>query len=88
MYPARRSNAIEEEKAIEIFGKEIVEKVKSIPCDFTNRVIDECYDVFEMFASIEHNDYHLNIFYLIPNICSIEEDMGNWDYSNFYFTFF
>ena len=88
MYPARRSNAVNEEKVIEIFGKEIVEKVKSIPCDFTNRVIDECYDVFEMSASIKHNDYHLNIFYLIPNICSIEEDMGEWDYSNFYFTFF
>ena len=67
MYPAIKSNAISEEEAIKICGKELVERVKSINCDFTNRVIDECEEVTEMSASIDFGDGSLTILYLISN---------------------
>lgn len=86
MYPAIKSNAISEEEAIKICGKELVERVKSINCDFTNRVIDECEEVTEMSASIDFGDGSLTILYLISNEDVQEfEDMGEYDYSNYTF---
>ena len=85
MYPAVKSNAVTEEKAIEICGKELVEKVKSLSCDFTNRLIDDCYEVVEMSASVDYEDGELTILYLIPKDDTDDEDMGNWDYSNYSF---
>lgn len=86
MYSAIKSNAITEEKAIEICGKELVERVKSINCEFTNRVIDECYDVTEMSASVDFGDGSLTILYLISDYdIETHEDAGEYDYSNYTF---
>ena len=86
MYPARKSNAISEEEAIKICGKELVERVKSINCEFTNRVIDECEEVTEMSASVDFDDGSLTILYLISNDDIDEhEDAGEYDYNNYTF---
>ena len=83
MYPARKSNAISEEEAIKICGKELVERVKSINCEFTNRVIDECEEVTEMSASVDFDDGSLTILYLISSDdIDQHEDAGEYDYSN------
>ena len=86
MYPSIKSNAISEEEAIKICGKELVERVKSINCEFTNRVIDDCYEVTEMAASVYFNNGKLTILYLISND-EIEQCEGEWeyDYSNYTF---
>ena len=86
MYPAIKSNAMNEEEAIKICGKELVDRVKSINCEFTNRVIDECYDVTEMSASVDFGEGSLTILYLIPND-DIEtcEDAGDYDYTDYTF---
>ena len=86
MYPSIKSNAMSEEEVIKICGKELVERVKSINCEFTNRVIDECYDVTEMSASVDFGDGSLTILYLIPND-DIEtcEDVGDYDYTDYTF---
>jgi hypothetical protein len=86
MYPAIKFNAISEEDAIKICGKELVERVKSINCEFTNRVIDECEEVTEMSASVDFGDGSLTILYLISNDDIEEhEDAGDYDYSNYTF---
>ena len=86
MYPSIKSNAISEEEAIKICGKELVERVKSINCDFTNRVIDECEEVTEMSASIDFGDGSLTILYLISNDdIDQHEDAGEYDYTNYTF---
>ena len=74
MYPARKSNAISEEEAIKICGKELVERVKSINCEFTNRVIDECEEVTEMSASVDFDDGSLTILYLKNFLLVISEN--------------
>ena len=86
MYPARKSNAMSEEEAIKICGKELVERVKSINCEFTNRVIDECEEVTEMSASVDFDDGSLTILYLISSDdIDQHEDAGEYDYSNYTF---
>ena len=85
MYPSIKSNAISEEKAIKICGKELVEHVKSINCEFTNRVIDDCYEVTEMAASVDFNDGSLTILYLISNDDIEHGDEWEYDYSNYTF---
>lgn len=88
MYPAVKSNAIREEQAIHICGKEAIEKVKSINCEFTGRVIDECEEVTEMSASITLEDgRELTILYLIDNDVLNEcEDLGDLSYDSYTFT--
>lgn len=88
MYPAIKSNAISEEQAIILCGKEAVEKVKSINCEFTSRVLDECEEVTEMSASIGLEDgRELTILYLIDNNELNDcEDLGNLSYDNYTFT--
>lgn len=86
MYPARKSNAMSEEEAIKICSKELVERVKSINCEFTNRVIDECEEVTEMSASVDFGDGSLTILYLISSDdIDQHEDAGEYDYSNYTF---
>lgn len=84
---AIKSNSINETKAIEIFGKDAVEKVKSLNCEFTNRCIDDCFGVVEMSASLKINDEStLVILYLIDKAdVDSFEDEGNFDYSNYTF---
>ena len=85
MYPSIKSNAIYEEEAIKICGKELVERVKSINCEFTNRVIDDCYEVTEMATSVYFNDGRLTILYLISNDDIEHNDTWEYDYSNYTF---
>jgi hypothetical protein len=92
MYDAIKSTAISEAEAIKLVGAEAVEKVKSEICDFTNRVIDDCYGVVEMSASIkidpdEHGDRTLVIYYLIDNddLDNADGDLGNLNYDNYTF---
>jgi hypothetical protein len=89
MNNAIKSNAINEEQAIAICGKEIVEKVKAQNCEFTGRCIDDCYEVVEMAASVNFgDDQELTILYLIPADQVKDEDleMDQYDYSNYTFT--
>jgi len=88
MYNAIKTNAITEPQAIEICGIETVEKVKSINCDFTGRVIGDCEGVVEMSASVNFGqDQILRILYLIPSEQVANEDleMDQYDYSNYTF---
>ena len=85
MYPSIKSNAISEEEAIKICGKELVERVKSINCEFTNRVIDDCYEVTEMAASVYFNKGKLTILYLISNDEIEKCEEWEYDYSNYTF---
>lgn len=81
---AIKSNSIKEKKAVEMFGAEIVEKLKGLNCDFTNRCIDACHEVIELSASIKvDDDTTLVILYLVD--ANQDDDMGNWDYSNYTF---
>ena len=92
MYPSIKSSSIKEEQAIKIVGEEAVEKLKSINCDFTGRLIDDCYNVVEMSASIDckhedGNDCLLTILYLInkDDLDNCGDDLGNLDYSDYTF---
>ncbi len=92
MYDAIKTNSLTEEQVLEKLGKDIVEKVKSLNCDFTNRVIDDCYDVVEMDASVdittgEYAGYTLVINYLVKkdDLEEAGDDLGNCDYSNYNF---
>ena len=85
MYPAIKSNAIREEEAIKICGKELVERVKSINCEFTSRVIDEWEEVTEMSASVAFGEGRLTILYLISNDDIENHEDFEYDYSNYTF---
>lgn len=89
MYTDIKSNALSEKEAIKIVGEENVEEVKSLNCDFTGRVIDDVFNVVELSSSIkckdlEGDDCILTILYLVSKD-EEDEDMGNWDYSNYTF---
>lgn len=92
MYNAIPANAKTEEQAEEIVGSENMEKIMKENCDFSGRVIDDCYECAEMTASInctdvDGNDCILTVHYLISNDDTEEyEDAGNYDYSEYYFT--
>jgi len=90
MYNAICENWISEEKAIELVGKEAVEAVKSENCEFTNRVIDDCFGVEEMSASIDLDceEYDiLTIYYLVSkeDLENCKEDLGNCNYEEYFF---
>jgi len=94
MYPAIKTDAISESKAIEIVGKDNVEAVKGVNCYFSGRLIDDIYNVDEMSASIDCQDVNgddvtLCINYLIDkdslNDC---DDLGTLDYSSYTFDIF
>jgi hypothetical protein len=92
MYPEIKHNAISEKEAIEKVGEELVEKVKSLNCDFTNRLIDDVFGVVEMSAyiDIDEGEYEgctLTIFYLVAqdDVDNSGGDKGNCDYSRYTF---
>jgi hypothetical protein len=92
MYPSVKDCAIDEAKAIEICGADVVERVKGLSCDFTGRVIDECYEVTEFSASTKFVDEDgvtrtLEILYLVDNddLEAAEDDLGRCDWSNYTF---
>lgn len=83
---AVKIDSITEERAIEMFGAEIVGKLKSENCDFTSRCIDECYEVVELSASIKvDDDTTLVILYLVDKSESEVLEMDQYDYSTYTF---
>jgi len=91
MYPAIKSNAINETEARKIVGDANVDAVLALNCEPTSRVIDDVYEVVEMSASIncqdqEGNDVTLVVLYLVDaDGFSETEDLGNLDYSRYTF---
>lgn len=92
MYQAIKSYAIDETEARELAGNEAVDNVLKENCEFTSRVIDDCYNVLEMSASVDFvdkdgEDHILTILYLIDKTEAMKtDDLGDLDYSNYTFT--
>lgn len=90
MYPAIKSDAINEDEARKLVGDEAVDKVLAENCDFTGRVIDDVYEVVEMSASVNFiddngDDRVLTVLYLINSNEQLNE-MDTFDYSDYTFT--
>lgn len=92
MYNAIKTTAINESQAIELVGQDIVDRIKSQSCDFTNRIIDDCYNVVEMSASIDltpddYGDRRLVIYYLIDkdDLDNSDGDLSNLNFDNYTF---
>jgi len=90
MYPAIKSDAINEDEARKLVGDEAVDKVLAENCDFTGRVIDDVYEVVEMSASVnfiddDGDDRVLTVLYLINSNEQLNE-MDTFDYSDYTFT--
>ena len=90
MYPAIKSDAINEDEARKLVGDEAVDKVLAENCDFTSRVIDDVYEVVEMSASVNFiddngDDRVLTVLYLINSNEQLNE-MDTFDYSDYTFT--
>ena len=91
MYNAIIDGAMDEAEARRKYGDRIIDKLLHRNCQFSGRIIDECYGVEEMIATEElHEDcqeHYLTVHYLIKKEEVITcEDMGDFDYSNYYFT--
>jgi hypothetical protein len=92
MYCNIKSDSITEEEIELIMSQENIQKVKEINCEFTNRVIDECFEQEEMSASIECKDLDgcdcvLTILYLIDkDSLDLTDDLSNLEYDNYTFT--
>lgn len=92
MYPEIKSYAIDETEARAVAGDEKVDEVLGVNCEFTNRVINDCYEVVEMSASVDFVDKDgderiLKVLYLVDKKEALEtDDLGNLDYSNYTFT--
>jgi len=92
MYPAIKSYAISEAEARRQAGNKAVDDVLAINCDFTGRVIAECFGVTEMSASVDIIDQDgdervLSVLYLIDTESLTDcDDLGNLDYSDYTFT--
>ena len=91
---ALKPNRLTEEQVVSMLGEEIVEQVKALNCDFTGRVIDDCFGVVEMAASIDitDGDYAwstLVINYLVDkdDLDAAGNDLNNCDFSNYTYTF-
>ena len=85
MYPSIKSNAVSEKEAIEIVGVELVSDVLSKNCEFTGRIIDDCYDVVELSAYAESETHTIEVLYLISKEESMYEDLSNADWSTYTF---
>jgi len=84
-----------QEQATAIVGLDLVNKALSESCEFTNRVIDDCYEITEMSTEVfgkdlNGNDVQLQVIFNVPND-SMEDDDGepkemeDYDYSDFSF---
>lgn len=88
MYNAIKSNSISEKEAREVAGNKAVDSVLDKDCHFTNRVIDDCFGVTEMSASVEigNTELTLTVLYLVDSeSLSENDDLSNLDYSNYSF---
>jgi len=92
MYPAKKSNAIDENEARKIAGNNAVDEVLLECCEFTGRVIDDCFGVDEMSASVDFiNDDGenciLTVLFLVDKKAAAEtDDLGSLDYDDYTFT--
>lgn len=86
MYLSIKENWIEEDEARKIAGDELVDEALAGNCQFTNRVIDDCFGVQEMSFSAENDTHRVTVYYLITKEeIELYEDMGSFDYSDYYF---
>jgi hypothetical protein len=90
MNNATKSNAITEAAARAIVGNEIIDSVLAESCEFTNRLIDDCFGVVEMSASakIDHPDYdRVTVLYLVDKaeLDECEGELDRLDYSDYTF---
>jgi hypothetical protein len=92
MYEALIDGALTEEEVVAIVGRDLVDKILTMHCTFTGRVIDECFGCEEMIASVEviidDCERVLTCHYLIDtdDLRDAGDDLGELDYSNYYFT--
>jgi hypothetical protein len=92
MNPATKSMSMSERKARQIAGDEAVDKVLSLNCDFTNRVIDDVYGVYELSASVkfihpgDDEEATLTVLYLVgKHECDATDDLSTLDWSDYTF---
>ena len=91
MYNAIKSNAKNESEARLIAGDKIVDALINGNCQFSGRVIDDVYEVQEMtdhaiFTDTDGEERSVEISFLIPqHDIDTYEDMGDYDYSEYYF---
>lgn len=91
-YPAVKSGTLTEKQALEIVDQDNIDRVKDRNCDYTNRLIDDVYDVVEFSASIECEDKKGNeailvILYLVgkDDLEKNCEDLGGCNWNNYTF---
>ncbi|NCC59987.1 MAG: hypothetical protein EOM12_03420 [Verrucomicrobiae bacterium] len=86
----KKTNAISETEARKIAG-DAVDEVLGKNCDFTGRLIDECYGVTEMSATVPFvdqsgEDRTITCLYLIDNEqLAYSDDLSELDYSVYTF---
>ena len=92
MYQAVKSDEMSEADARKIAGIKAVDRALGENCDFTGRVIDDCFNVEEMSASVDFVDADgeeriLTILYLVDKVEAMEtDDLGSLDYTDYTFT--
>lgn len=91
MYPAIKTDAISEAEARRLCGDDAVDQVLALNCDYTNRVIDDVYEMTEFSASvdcqIDGEDAVLTVLYLEDTDTVAEtEDLGNLSWDDYTFT--
>jgi len=77
---------VTEEEARKQIGDELIDKVLSENCDFTNRDYT-IYDKTEMSASIKTDKYIVTVYYLLDtnDVNKNHDDLSKCDYSNYTF---
>lgn len=92
MYPKTKSGALTIEQATDRVGADVISRLMSINCGFTGRVIDDCYGVEEMSASIDAIDAdgencRVTIYYYVnkDEIGDCDGDLSLLSYDDYYF---
>lgn len=87
-YPAIKASAMSETEARQNVGDVLVDKVLDQNCEPTSRVIDDCYSVIEMSASVDFvnsngDEQTLTVLYMIDK-SSFEDcdDLGDLSYDD------
>ena len=87
MYAATKTNAKTSNEIVSLYGKDVLNQLLSLNVDFSNRVIDDCYNVDEFSNTLVVGDNIIEICYLqnkdeIAN-CNDLSDLS-WDNPVFY----
>ena len=87
MYPARPSTRIDENEARKIVGDKLIDEVLSMNCEFTSRVIDDCFGVYELSATAYNDIHKVTVYYLLDkeDVKNNGDDLGQCDYSDYSF---